>query len=83
LEYTAGTQLFLMSKMKNLILSNSTFAWWGAYLNQNNSTIIIPDPWFGPAYTDKNTEGLYYKTWIKETHHRIYQNYTLTQNMFN
>ena len=38
-------QLHMMTKMKHLILSNSTFAWWGAYLNNNNGTIIMPDPW--------------------------------------
>lgn len=78
-----GVQLFLMSKMKNLILSNSTFAWWGAYLNQTAEKIIIPDPWFGPNNHDKDTIGLYYPNWIIEKHTIQNQNYTLTQNMFN
>ena len=81
-EDTIGTQLFLMSKMKNLILSNSTFAWWGGYLNQNQGTIIAPDPWCGPNYSDKDTDGIYYPDWIKESHTIQQQPYELTQNMF-
>ena len=72
-EDTIGTQLFLMTKMKHLVLSNSTFAWWGAYLNQNNGIVIAPDPWLGPAYDDKNTNDIYCPTWIKHTHDRIFQ----------
>ena len=77
-----GTQLFLMSKMQNLILSNSTFAWWGAYLNQNNGIIVAPDPWFGPNNHNKDTSGLYCKNWIRYNHTISVENYTLTQNMF-
>jgi hypothetical protein len=76
-----GAQLFLMSRMKHLILSNSTFAWWGAYLNTQQGTIVAPDPWFGPAYADKNTKDLYYPTWIKHKHEAEMYPFEITPNM--
>jgi len=61
-------QLYMMTQMKNLILSNSTFAWWGGYLNDKKGKIIIPDPWFGPNYKDKDVSGLYIPEWLVQKH---------------
>jgi hypothetical protein len=40
--------LYLMSQCKAGIMANSSFSWWGAYLNPNRP-ICIPSKWFNDA----------------------------------
>ncbi len=49
-------EMVLMSKCENNIIANSSFSWWGAWLNKNKEkTIISPKQWFAdPARTDDN-----------------------------
>ncbi len=58
-------QLLLMSLCKYNVIANSTFSWWGAYLNENNGKkICYPSVWFGPK-AGHNTNDLFPKDWTK------------------
>lgn len=37
--------MFLMTHCKSLVIANSSFSWWGAFLNPVAETIIAPDKW--------------------------------------
>jgi len=59
-------ELYLMSKCDNNIMSNSSFSWWGAWLNNNINKIVVgPSNWFGPTFWFFNTKDILPSNWFK------------------
>jgi hypothetical protein len=57
--------LWLMSLCKHNIIANSSFSWWGAWLNSNqDKKVIAPENWFG-SQTNLNTSDIIPDKWIK------------------
>ena len=58
--------LYLMSKCKHQIIANSTFSWWGAWLNEyQNKQIISPINWFSNKELNDSTGDLIPETWVR------------------
>lgn len=58
--------LYLMSMCNHNIIANSSFSWWGAWLNTNpQKKVVAPSTWFGLALVNHNTKDLIPQTWIK------------------
>ena len=59
--------LAIMARCSNNIIANSSFSWWGAYLNmQRGCKVIAPATWFGSKLSPThNTCDLLPPKWIK------------------
>lgn len=56
----------LMSACKHNIIANSSFSWWGAWLNSNRSKIVIaPKNWFSNEILNSQTNDLIPEEWIR------------------
>jgi hypothetical protein len=53
-------EIYLMSLCNNNIIANSSFSWWGAWLNKNiHKKIIFPKVWFGNSLLYHDTSDIY------------------------
>ncbi len=56
------TQLYIHTLCHHNICSNSSFSWWGAYLNGNKGKrVLVPSRWYGLALKNEDWSGLIYE----------------------
>jgi len=57
-------QMVLMSSCTYNIIANSSFSWWGAFLNQSMDKIVCyPKKWFGPKNEHLDTKDMFPSDW--------------------
>lgn len=57
--------IWLMSLCKNAVIANSSFSWWGAWLNPNSEKMVFaPKAWFTSAY-EVYSEDIVPESWTK------------------
>jgi len=63
-DFNPAQSIILMSKCKNNIIANSSFSWWGGWLNTNEEKIVIaPNKWL--AGSKRHSRDIVPESWIR------------------
>jgi hypothetical protein len=65
-EKTAYEDLRLMSACRHHVVANSSFSWWGAWLNPHPGKIVIaPKKWFNDPELNRQSQTIVPESWIR------------------
>ena len=57
-----ATEMLAMSHAAAHVIANSTFSWWGAWMNDPGTPVVAPDPWFASG---PEVHGLIPPSWAR------------------
>ncbi len=58
--------IYLMSMCNHSIIDHSAFCWWGAWLNQSDTQLVVaPNSWFASEHLNLQSDDIYCAGWIK------------------
>jgi Glycosyl transferase family 11 len=60
---TPAEDIRMMAMCRHHVIANSSFSWWGAWLSEQNGSIVAPKRWF--ANEQANAEHIVPKHWIR------------------
>jgi hypothetical protein len=69
---TDWQEILFMSMCKHNIIANSSFSWWGAYLNDNPNKIVCYSSVYYSKNYSKKTDDLFPENWFKITDNYAY-----------
>lgn len=65
-EHLEHEDIYLMSQCHHHIIANSSFSWWGAWLNQRQDKVVIaPKKWFEDILKQSQSHDIIPQNWIK------------------
>jgi hypothetical protein len=64
-EYDESVALYLMSKFRHYVMSNTALMWWAVWLGTPAEVVITPDPWAMGLMVEAEYEDVYEPGWVR------------------